>query len=497
MRDYLVPAVVLAPLLGAALATASARAAATTAVLAALGVGGLVAALSVQVVAHGTILHQAGGWGAPVGIELRADGLAVLLLAVTAIIGICITVYATSYFRPIFAGEQDRGVRFFWPLWLLVWAALNATFLATDIFNLFVCLELLTLPAVALVALDGHRPAVAAATRYLVLSMAGSLLFLAGVAIVYSTTGTLALDGIAAAAAGGAPGGDGAAAGMSAAMAAALTTMTLGLAVKAALFPMHFWLPPAHAGAPAPGSAVLSGLVVKAAFVIILRLWTEAFPQALLTAAPTVLGALGATAVIWGSLLALRQKKVKLVIAWSTVAQVGYLFLVFPLLSAAPAAAWSGGMYHLLSHGLAKAALFLAAGTMLRALGSDRLEDIAGVGQKLPTTFAAFGIAGLNLAGMPPSGGFIGKWLLLTAALSSGQWWWAVVLVVGSLLAAAYVLLVLRAAFLQPRAEPLRHQPPWQLTGAAMVLALLSVVLGIWAELPLALLGAAGPGAGV
>lgn len=481
MNDALLPAVVLAPLLGAAVATASARAAAPTAVVTSLVNGILVAVLALQVVDGGTVVHQAGAWGAPLGIDMRADGVAVLLLAVTAVIGICVTVYATSYFRPIFAGEEDRGVRFFWPLWLLMWTALNAIYVATDIFNLYVCLELLTLPAVALVALDGHRSAVAAATRYLVLSIAGSLLFLAGVAIVYSATGTLALPGIAVTAS---PGVN---------TAAALTMMTLGLAVKAALVPFHFWLPPAHAGAPAPGSAVLSGLVVKAAFIIILRLWTEAFPYSLALRGADVLGALGAVAVLWGSLVALRQHKVKLVIAWSTVAQVGYLFLVFPLLSDAPGSAWSGAMYHLLSHALAKAALFLAAGSMIRALGSDRLDDIAGVGQKLPTTFAAFGIAGLNLAGMPPSGGFIGKWLLLTAALSSGQWWWALVIVAGSLLAAGYVLLVLKAAFLQPRAEPLRLQPPWQLTGAAMTLALLSVVLGIWAEAPLAMLGATAP----
>jgi multicomponent Na+:H+ antiporter subunit D len=481
VNDALLPAVVLVPLLGAAIATASARAAAPTAVATAVLLCVLVARLAWQVVAGGTVGHAAGAWGAPLGIELRADGLAVLLLAITAAIGICITVYATSYFRPIFRDETDRGVRFFWPLWLLIWAALNAIWVATDLFNLYVCLELLTLPAVALVALDGQRAAVAAATRYLVLSIAGSLLFLLGVAFVYSGTGSLALTDVAAA-------------GMDeGAAAAALTLMTVGLIVKAALVPFHFWLPPAHAGAPAPGSAVLSGLVVKAAFIIVLRLWTESFPAALLTHGADVLGGLGAAAVLWGSLLALRQQRVKLVIACSTVAQIGYLFLLFPLLHAAPGAAWSGAMYHLLSHAVAKAALFLAAGSMLRALGSDHLDEIAGVGQKLPMTFAAFGIAGLNLAGMPPSGGFIGKWLLLTAALSSGQWWWAVIIIMGSLLAAAYVLLVLRAAFLQPRAEPLRHQPPWQLTAPALALALLSVVLGIWAEPPLLLLGATAP----
>ncbi|HSJ25236.1 MAG TPA: proton-conducting transporter membrane subunit [Longimicrobiales bacterium] len=479
--DVLLPAVVLVPLLGAAVAVASARAAAATAVITALLTAAIAVLLGRAVVAGGAVTHAAGAWGAPLGIEMHADGVAVLLLVVTAAIGICITVYATSYFRPIFEDEEDRGVRFFWPLWLLIWAALNAIFVATDLFNLYVCLELLTLPAVAMVALDGDREAVAAATRYLLLSIAGSLLFLLGVAIVYSGSGTLALAAIRES-------------GMDArAAATALTLMTTGLAVKAALVPLHVWLPPAHAGAPAPGSAVLSGLVVKAAFIIVLRLWTEAFPGSLLAPGADLLGVLGAIAVLWGSLLALRQQRVKLVIAYSTVAQVGYLFLVFPLLLEAPGPAWSGTMYHLLSHALAKAALFLAAGAMLRAMGSDRLDDIAGVGQKLPMTFAAFGIAGLNLAGMPPSGGFIGKWLLLTAALSSGQWWWAVVIAIGSLLAAAYVLLVLRAAFLQPRARPLRHQPPWQLTAPALALALLSVVLGVWAEPPLLLLGATAP----
>jgi multicomponent Na+:H+ antiporter subunit D len=481
MSDVLLPFTILAPLLGATVAVASARAAVAAGVATAGVMLLAVARLGFTVLRDGTVIHAAGAWGAPLGIDLRADGLAVLLLATTAVVGAGITLYSTVYFRPIFDHEGDRGVRFFWPLWLLLWAALNAVFVSNDLFNLYVCLELLTLPAVALVALDGSRSAVVAATRYLVLSLAGSLFFLLGVAIVYAGTGTLSLDLIPRA-------------GLDADSAAlALALMSLGLAVKAALVPFHFWLPPAHAEAPAPGSAVLSALVVKAAFFILLRLWTQAFPHAFLAPGVVVLGALGAVAVLWGSLVALRQDSVKLIIAWSTVAQIGYLFLIFPLLRDAPGAAWSGSMYHLLSHALAKAALFLAAGSMIRALGSDDLGTIAGVGQKLPLTFATFGVAGLNLVGMPPSGGFIGKWLLLTAALSSGQWWWAVVIVIGSLLASAYVLRVLSAAFLQPRAVPLRQQPPWQMTGAALVLALLSAVFGLWAEVPLALLGATAP----
>lgn len=484
MTQVLLPAMVLTPLIAACSALVWPRAAPITTLVTAGAVLAAAVRLSGELLGEGQLVHAIGGWGGPVGLELRADGPALLLLAVTAVIGTCITVYAVPYFRKTRVRPQDRGVRFFWPLWLLVWSALNAIYLSTDLFNLYVCLELLTLPAVALVALEGTRPAVAAALRYLLLSLLGSLAFLLGVVVVYTAAGTLSMTLLATTPV------DPVAARL------ALMLMTLGLSVKAALFPLHFWLPPAHAHAPAPASAVLSALVVKAAFYITLRLWTGPFAAALQTHAVDLLGVLGAAAVLWGSVVALRQTRVKRIIAWSTVAQMGYLFLVFPLLLSAPGAAWSGGMYHLLSHALAKAALFLAAGSMVDALGDDRLESLAGVGQKLPLTFTAFGIAALNLVGLPPSGGFIGKWLLLTASMTAGQWWWAAVLALGSLLAAAYVLLVLRTAFLRPGAMPLAHQPPWPMTSAALILALMSVALGIWAEAPLALLGAGAPGSG-
>jgi multicomponent Na+:H+ antiporter subunit D len=480
MTGLALSAVVLLPLLGAAAAVTAARAAAPAGLLTAAAMVAACTYLVIELMGGGTLVHEAGGWGAPFGIDLRADGLSVLMLCIATVVGVCISVYATAYYAVI-DERADRGVRFFWPLWLLCWAAVNAVFVSGDLFNLYVCLELLSLSAVALVALESTRVAVSAAMRYLLVSLAGSLAYLLGVAMTYSGAGTLALALVPA---------DFAA---TSAGSLALALMTVGLLAKGALVPLHFWLPPAHAAAPAPASAVLSGLVVKAAFYIVLRLWTGPFVSALQTHGATVLGVLGAVAVLWGSVLALRQRRVKLIIACSTVAQIGYLFLLFPLLIGAPAAAWAGGMYHLLSHALAKAALFLAAGSMIRALGDDDLDRLAGVGQKLPLTFAAFGIAGLNLAGMPPSGGFIGKWLLLTAALSSGQWWWAVVLALGSLMAVAYLLPVLRAAFTEPTAQPLRHQPPWQMTAPAFVLALLSVVLGIWAEVPLGLLGATAP----
>ena len=162
----------------------------------------------------------------------------------------------------------------------------------------------------------------------------------------------------------------------------AVALMTAGLLAKTALFPMHFWLPPAHAGAPAPASAVLSALVIKASYFLIIRIWFDVLPGPRSVAAAQMLGTMGAAAIIFGSVIALQQARLKLLIAYSTVAQIGYLFLMFPLVVGFDAqpwgnAAWTGGWIQLFSHAFAKAAMFMAAGLIAEALGHDRIADLA------------------------------------------------------------------------------------------------------------------------
>ena len=236
--------------------------------------------------------------------------------------------------------------------------------------------------------------------------------------------------------------------------------MTVGLLAKTALFPLHLWLPPAHAGAPAPASAVLSALVVKGSFILIVRLWFDVMPGLLTNAAAQVLATLGAAAILFGSVLALRQARLKMLIAYSTVAQIGYLFLMFPL-AAGPAdagqagfGAWTGGILQAISHACAKAAMFMAAGLIAQALGHDRIAGLGGVARALPMTVLAFGVAGLSLMGLPPSGGFVAKWLLLMAAIDTGQWWWALVILAGGLLTGGYVFHVLAQALTGPDEAP-------------------------------------------
>jgi len=457
--------VILLPLAGALVCFLWPRRSVLWGVVTALGVVACVAGLGWQVMGQGVQRYAIGGWGAPLGIDLYVDGLSLLMLMMTALVGLGISVYSSGYF------DRKTAV-VFWPLWLFLWAALNALFLSADIFNLYVTLELMGLAAVALVALAGGADALTAAMRYLLVSLLGSLFYLLGVALLYHSVGSVDIAILAQRVE------------PSPAVWAAVGLMSAGLLLKTALFPLHFWLPPAHASAPAPVSALLSALVVKASFYILLRLWLEVFPLSD-AAFGQLLGVLGASAVLWGGVQALRQTRLKLLIAYSTVAQLGYLFLAFPL---GTSVAWKGALYLLFSHALAKAAMFMAAGNILRCCGHDRIADLDRVALRLPLTLTAFTLAGISSMGLPPSGGFTGKWMLLDAALYTGQWWWALVLILGGLLAAAYVFKVVGYAFTQAEVTHEASAVPARMEWTALALALAAVLLGLFTPWPLALL---------
>lgn len=436
--------------------------------IAALACQLVLAMLVARDVLDGARLHAAGGWTAPLGIELAVDGLAASMLLLAQAIVLPLAVYARAYFA-----AHPEGGRGFWPLAGFLVAAMNALFLSADIFNLYVTLELLGLAAVGLVASGGGAAALAAALRYLFVTMAASGAYLLGVALVYGAYGTVSLRVLAPLLAQGP--------GQAAVLGAGL--MVAGLLFKTALFPFHAWLPPAHGGAPAPVSALLSALVVKATFYLLLRLWTGAGAPLAAPAAALVFGLLGGAAIVFGSVMALRQERLKMLVAYSTVAQVGYLFLVFPLLpGAAPDradAASAAIMLQVAAHGLAKAAMFAAAGAVAISAGHDVVTRLGGLAAQRPVTVFAFGLAGVTLMGLPPSAGFVAKWLLIENALGAGRWELVVVILAGGLLTAAYLFKVLRHAFGHAGPGvvylPLRRTLEWP----ALLLALASVVLGM------------------
>jgi len=421
---------------------------------------------------HHVLQYFVGNWAPPLGVALRADGLSAAMMIAAAVLVSGIGLFARNQFSNP-PDAEARAPLVFWTLLPANWGALNAVFIGGDLFNLYVALELLTFAAVPLVSLDGRAETLAAALRYLLFALLGSILYLLGAVLLYGAYGTLDIVLLS----------DRIHAGPVAS--AAVSLVTAGLLAKAALFPFHLWLPPAHAGAPAPASALLSGLVVKAPFFLVVRLWFDVMTRLPEPAAAQLLGALGAAAIIFGSVLALRQARLKLLIAYSTVAQIGYLFLVFPLAINPETghpwgnAAWTGGVLQAISHAFAKAAMFMAAGLIAEALGHDRIAGLSGIGRALPITVFAFALGGLSLMGLPPSGGFVAKAMLLTAAVAEGQWWWAVVVLAGGLLAGGYVFLVLARA-LADASEPV---PPLAAmsTGRQAVpvaLALCAVLLG-------------------
>jgi formate hydrogenlyase subunit 3/multisubunit Na+/H+ antiporter MnhD subunit len=449
--------------------------------LAAVAVGlGIAVAIATAVAERGApVIYLLGGWSPPLGVALRADGLAAAMMLVVAIVVAAVALFARADFHIAADAPETRAPFAFWTLLLAVWSALNAVFVTGDLFTGYVALELLTFGGVPLVCLDGRAETLAAALRYLLFALVGSVFYLVGTALLYGACGTLDIALLA----------ERITPGPTVWAAAAL--MTIGLLAKTALFPLHLWLPPAHAGAPPAASAVLSALVVKGSFFLVVRLWFDVMPAVPGGAAAQLLAALGAAAIIVGNLVALRQERLKLLVAYSTVAQIGYLFLMFPLALDASgrlvsAGALAGGILQAMSHATAKAGMFMAAGLIYAALGHDRITGLRGIARAQPLSVLTFALGGLALMGVPPSGAYAAKELLLGAASDTGQWWWALVLQVGGFLTAAYLVLVLAHATAAAD-EPLVPRAPIgrgrELAALALAVASLCLGLGGWGAL--------------
>jgi formate hydrogenlyase subunit 3/multisubunit Na+/H+ antiporter MnhD subunit len=406
------------------------------------------------------------------------------MVLLTAVVASLCAVYAWVYLR-----DQPPSTSFFWPLLWFLWAGMNGIWLAEDVFNLYVGLEVMGLAAVGLVALKATPQALAASMRYLLAALLGSLAYLLGVALLYANYGTLSMAGLH----------EVATADVTTQVALAL--IILGLLLKTALFPLHAWLPPAHGGALTPVSALLSALVVKGSFYILLRIWMVLGTEVTPFATAQLLGILGAGAVFYGGWMAWRQHHLKQLVAYSTVAQIGYLFLFFPLVTGtgpdAARLAWDGTLMMLIAHALAKAALFLSAGNLILAVGSAHIGHLVGISRFRPMSLFSFGLAGVSLMGLPPSGGFTGKWLLLNSAILSGQWWWLIVLFLGGLLSAAYIFKVFRMSFREGPQIDHSASPPLMLDVTALLLAAGAILIGLTAHLPLGWLRIGSPfGAG-
>lgn len=425
------------PLLGALLMLLMPRFAPLLALFSAFTCSLAALQLLLLVSAQGSQSLLLAGWPSGLAIGLEANSLSSLLILLTALLQLLVGLYTYATYR------RDKLGAGFWPLSSLLQLSLTALWLSRDLFNLYVCLELLSIVAVALVSLSGDK-AIKPALNYLLLSLFGSLCYLLGVAMLYGAYGLLDISALAQQWQ------------TNLLSTAALLLMTLGLMIKAALWPLHGWLPAAHAAAPAPVSALLSALVVKGPLFILCLLWLQlASVQQATVIAPLFAGC-GLAALLLGGVSALRTPFAKNMVAYSTVAQLGYAILALGLLLRFNQPLFAAALWlFVLAHALAKAAAFLAIGEITATLGGKRLNTLKGTSQTMPLAMFAFAVAGGSLIGLPPSGGFLAKWALLQGLWGQGeQLFWLLAIVVATLLSAAYVFRVVVLAF--DRAKPMQ-----------------------------------------
>jgi len=361
---------------------------------------------------------------------------------------------------------------------------MNTLFLTLDLFNIYVTLELISIAGTGLILIAGTPGSIRAALQYQMQALIAGLIYLLGVGLIYNRLGTLDLQLIAQSLR------------PDPLLNTGMALMVVGLLIKAALFPMHFWLPKAHADAPAPVSAVLSGLVVTVAYVIVFRLWFAGLHILAPRVLPQLLGLLGSAGILWGGLLALQQTRLKRVLAYSTVSQVGYLFLVFSLTfqtDAGQGLVWAGTVYMAIAHGLAKSAAFLAAGWLQKAEGSDSFEALRGAGLRHPGAVMVLAVASINLIGLPPSTGFIGKWMMLKASFFTRQWGIAVLILGGGLLSAAYLFRVFEVLLHPDQSRASKSVRPEISLWPAMLLALATLLPVLYITAPEELLKIGAP----
>ncbi len=390
------------------------------------------------VLAAGSLSYAIGAWAGPFGIEYRVDTASAFVVLIVASVGAVVLPFAYKSVRHEIPAER---IGLFYTCFLLCLTGLLGIVVTGDAFNLFVFLEISSLSSYTLISLGRDRRALTAAFQYLVMGTIGATFILVGVGLMYMMTGTLNMADLAERLS---PVAD------TRTVRAAFAFLTVGVSLKLALFPLHLWLPNAYTYAPSAVSAFLAATATKVAVYVLLRFFFTVFGvEFSFEAMPVgqILSMLAVIAMLVASTVALFQDDIKRMLAYSSVAQVGYIILGISLASVTGLTA---GIIHLFNHALMKGALFLAMGCLFLRLGSVHIQDLQGIARRMPWTMAAFLLGGLSLIGVPLTTGFVSKWYLVQAAMEDNRWVVAVLILFSSLLAVAYVWRVVEIAYFRP-----------------------------------------------
>lgn len=411
--------------------------------------------------------------GGSLEVYFHVDPLGRVFAAVITVVWLMAGIFSCEYMK------HEKEEKRYFGFYVLVYGVLMALCFSGNLVTYYMFYEMMTLTTLPLIMHNKSREAIMAGLKYLFYSLCGAYLALFGIYFLNRYAGTLDFTA----------GGSGleAAGGHSALMLAVVFLMILGFGVKAGMFPMHAWLPTAHPVAPAPASAVLSGLVVKMGVLGIIRvIFYVVGPEVIRgTWVQTVWLTLTLITVFMGSMLAYREKVMKKRLAYSTVSQISYILFGLALLNPE---AMTGSLLHVVFHACIKSCLFLSAGAIIYKTGKIRVDELTGIGKEMPVTIWCYTFASLALVGIPPASGFISKWYLAGGSLESGipvfSWLGPVVLLVSALLTAGYLLPITIRGFL-PGADYdyeglQKKEPSGAMVIPLLILAGLSVLLGVF-----------------
>jgi len=424
-------------------------------------------------------VYEVGKWPIPLGINMVLDGLSALLLLAIGVVSTAAMLFSVRYM------EQYTAKAKFLCLFLLMVAGMNGVVLSGDIFNLFVFLEIASIASYALVGFGCEHEELEASFKYMVLGSIASMFVLFAVALVYGNTGTLNMAYISEAIE---------VSGLNIGLGFALALFIAGFSLKAALVPFHAWLPDAHPSAPAPISAMLSGVLIKALGVYALcRIVFNMFGVSIQLG--WLLVTLGILSMIVGAFLAIGQWDFKRLLAYSSISQIGYVVLGIGLGAvilagdgevATASLAILGGLFHLLNHAVYKSLLFLTSGSVQMSTGTREMREMGGLADKMPVTRTTCTIASASIAGVPPFSGFWSKLILVIAAVQAGFYWIAAVIVFVSLCTLIMYLKVQRYVFLGELGENLGEvkENKGSMQIAMVSLACLCVLMGLLLFVP-------------
>jgi multicomponent Na+:H+ antiporter subunit D len=388
------------------------------------------------VLEHGTMRYFFGGWAPPVGIEYYYDLLAAFVTLVINVVALVVI----SHSNKLVIAEIEKKKMPYYAIVLLLLCGLNGIVLTGDLFNLYVFIEISSLAGYALIAV-GNIKAPFAAFRYLIIGTIGGSFYLLGVGYLYVMGGTLSMIDISRILP---------LIESSPTVIIALTLMVSGIGIKTAIFPMHGWLPDSYTYAPSASSALIAPIGTKIGAYVLFRLLFFVFGvQYFSVTLPVgdILASLSAAGIIFGSIMAMAQKDMKRMLAYSSVAQIGYIGLGIGL---ANPLGYVGALLHLLNHAMMKAALFMVAGNLQHKVGHSDISKFDDTYRlRFPWTMAAFTVAALSMVGLPPLAGFFSKWYLALAAIEKGSWLFLAVILFSSLLNAAYFFRIIERVYLK------------------------------------------------